>query len=210
MFWAETGVFHARTSIISVLVEADKHANNFQMFFGIFQESSKTGRGKKKGKKEKQKQKVKTLLHTNNHQPWWWWTRFLPLLGCPKSTCLKIQNPTEPDYGSKTLTFFFKLLDCCCWLRPHLSLLPSGSGSSGISTYRAPLLRTASSWIVLVTVGCVWKWRIPGRPFPAGSSVTVNLRSWETNKQNPPTLATVLRTFFFLVDDFLPHLCFIC
>lgn len=59
MFWAETGVFHARTSIISVLVEADKHANNFQMFFGIFQESSKTGRGRKKGKKEKQKQRLR-------------------------------------------------------------------------------------------------------------------------------------------------------
>lgn len=31
------------TTIISVLVKADKHANDFQMFFSILQESRKTG-----------------------------------------------------------------------------------------------------------------------------------------------------------------------
>lgn len=33
----------AHTTVISVLVKADKHANDFQMFFSKFQESRKTG-----------------------------------------------------------------------------------------------------------------------------------------------------------------------
>ncbi len=35
----------AHTTIISVLVKADKHANDFQMFFSILQESRKTEEG---------------------------------------------------------------------------------------------------------------------------------------------------------------------
>lgn len=58
-----------------------------------------------------------------------------------------------------------------------LSLLSSGSRTRGISTKSALLLRTASHWIVFVVVGRLWKRSIPGRPFPAGSSVTVNFRS---------------------------------
>jgi len=38
----ETERTHQFSTIISVLVKADKHANNFQMFFGILQESRKT------------------------------------------------------------------------------------------------------------------------------------------------------------------------
>uniref|UniRef100_A0A674NH92 Uncharacterized protein n=1 Tax=Takifugu rubripes TaxID=31033 RepID=A0A674NH92_TAKRU len=58
-----------------------------------------------------------------------------------------------------------------------LSLLSSGSRTRGISTKSALLLRTASHWMVFVVVGRLWKRSIPGRPFPAGSSVTVNFRS---------------------------------
>lgn len=62
---------------------------------------------------------------------------------------------------------------------PYLSLLSSGSRTRGISTKSESLLRTASHWIVFVMVGRLWKWSIPGRPFPAGSSVTVNFRSYK-------------------------------
>lgn len=46
----------ARTTIISVLVKADKHANDFQMFFSILQESCETGGGTEGSKLEQRKQ----------------------------------------------------------------------------------------------------------------------------------------------------------
>lgn len=58
----------AHTAIISVLVKADKHANDFQMFFSVLQESRKTGgrtegsRGLENGKHAKsQANKVYSL-----------------------------------------------------------------------------------------------------------------------------------------------------
>jgi len=38
----ETECTHQFSTIISVLVKADKHANNFQMFFSVLQESRET------------------------------------------------------------------------------------------------------------------------------------------------------------------------
>lgn len=40
----------AHTTIISVLVKADKHANDFQMFLSVLQESRKTGGGTEGGR----------------------------------------------------------------------------------------------------------------------------------------------------------------
>lgn len=60
----------------------------------------------------------------------------------------------------------------------HLSLLPSGKGSQGISTNRPSPLSTASHWMVRETVGWLLKCSIRGRPAPAGSSVTVNFLSY--------------------------------
>lgn len=66
----------------------------------------------------------------------------------------------------------------------HLSLLPSGNGSQGISTNRPSPLSTASLWMVWEAVGWLLKCSIRGQPAPAGSSVTVNFLSynqWQTN-----------------------------
>lgn len=57
----------AHTTIISVLVKADKHANDFQMFLSVLQESRKTGgrtkgsRGLENGKQASTKQNRQTL-----------------------------------------------------------------------------------------------------------------------------------------------------
>lgn len=57
----------AHTTIISVLVKADKHANDFQMFLSVLQESRKTGgrtegsRGLENGKHASTKQNRQNL-----------------------------------------------------------------------------------------------------------------------------------------------------
>lgn len=50
----------AHTTIISVLVKADKHANDFQMFLSVLQESRKTG-GENRG--QQRVRKWKTCKH---------------------------------------------------------------------------------------------------------------------------------------------------
>ncbi len=76
------------------------------------------------------------------------------------------------------------LSGCCVWLLgAHLSLLPSGNDSQGISTNRPGPRSTASHLIARETVGQLWKCSIRGRPAPAGSSVTVNFLSCGANQK---------------------------